>query len=170
VIEAARGRILKAQVTKQQLILYPHIIFLMSSQQSNDRTTRSNRPLSQIAFHARQLLRVNTQRAANWFKKPFPRFKLKPGFISSSSRSNPSPYSHSSTTNDVSHSIQSSSTTLYSITPTAPQTTSTYNTRRLVRSSPLIVPIMPTARLFLYTVCLSSRLTIMFRLFSSGSK
>lgn len=126
----------------------------MSSQQSNER--RSNRrPLSQITLHARQLLRVNTQRAANWFKKPFPRFKLKPGFISSP-RSHPSPYSHSSTTNDDSHSIQSSSTTLYSISPNAPQTTSTYNPR-LVRTSPLIVPIMPTVCLLLFTIvhCLS---------------
>lgn len=130
--------------------IYPHIIiFLMSSQHSNER--RSKRPLCQIALHARQLLRVNAQRAANWFKKPFPRFKLKSSFISSS-RSHPSPYSHPSTTNDDSHSIQSSSTTLYSIRPSAPQTISTYNTR-LVRTSPHIVPIMPTARLFLFTVC-----------------
>jgi hypothetical protein len=127
----------------------------MSSQQSNER--RPNRPLSHFTLHARQLLRVKTQRAANWFRKPsFPRFKLKCNFISSS-RSRSSPYSHSSSTDDPSFSIQSSSTTLHSnmsIRPRAsraPQTTSTstYNTRRLVRTSPVIIPIMPTVRLFL---------------------
>lgn len=127
----------------------------MSSQQSNER--QSNRPLSLIALHA---LRVNTQRAANWFKKPsFPRFKLK--ISSPRSRSSESPYSHSSSTNNASRSIRtSSSTTLHSvrsIRPRAPQTTSRYNyNTRLVRTSPVIIPIMPTVRLFLFTVLLEA--------------
>jgi len=135
--------------TYSQQLLYTRLspIFLMSSQQSNER--KRNRPLSRITLRACQLLRVNAQRAANWFRKPsIPRFKLKSGFISTSSpRSRSSPYSHSSSTDDASLSNQSSSTTLHSnrsIRPRPPQTTSTYNTRRQVRTSPVIIPIMPT--------------------------
>ena len=144
----------------------------MSSQQSNER--KPNQPLSNITLHARQLLRVNTQRAANWFRKPsFPRFKLK----FSSPRSRSSPYSHSSSTDNASPaspSIQtSSSTTLHSIRSIrprsrAPQTTSTYNTR-LVRTSPVIVPIMPTVRLFLFTLLEADHYVSFHFIFSSGS-
>lgn len=122
----------------------------MSSQQSSDRS--SNRPLSHITLHARQMLRANTQRAANWFRKAsFPRIKLKPGFISSR-RSQSSPYSHSSSTDESSRSIQSSSTTLH-----VPETTTTYSSQpyntRLVRTSPVVIPIMPTVRLVLVHWC-----------------
>lgn len=135
----------------------------MSSHQFNER--KSNRPLSHIPLQARQLLRDNAQRAANWFRKPsFSRFKLK--FSSPSSRS--SPYSHSSSTEGAS--IQtSSSATVYSITsnrPRASQTTPTHNTRRLVRTSPVIVPIMPTVGLLLFT---SPRGWPICFVFSSGS-
>ena len=125
----------------------------MSSQQSNEQ--RPNRPLSHIALHARQLLRANTQRAANWFRKPsLPRFKLK----FSSRRSRSSPFSHSSSTDDATPSFRtSSSATLHSIEPIRPRapqtrTTSAYNHNRMIRTSPVIVPIMPTVRLlFLFT-------------------
>jgi hypothetical protein len=116
-------------------------LFLMSSQ----------RPLSHIVLQARQLLRTNTQRAANWFRKrSFSRFKLKSGSLSPS-RSRSSPYSHSSLADDASRSVQSSSTTLYSIPPRAPQR-STYNSRS-IRTSPVIVPIMPTVCSFLLADC-----------------
>lgn len=150
----------------------------MSSQQSNER--RPNRPLSHIVLNARQMLRVNTLRAANWFRKPsFPQFKLKSCFILSRRRSHSSPYMHPSLRDDDALTIQSSSTTLLSFPirapqttststtllsfPTrAPQTTSTYNSRtiRQVRTTSIIVPIMPTVRL-LFVHWLSSRLTIM---------
>ena len=121
----------------------------MSTQQSNER--KQNRPLSHIPLHARQLLRDNAQRAVNWFRKPsFPRFKLKVSSPSSPS----SPYSHPSSTDNAS--IQtSSSATVYSVRSTRPratQTRSTYNTRRLVRTSAVIVPVMPTVSLLLFTV------------------
>lgn len=123
------------------------------SSQSNERMR--NRPLSYIILHAHQLLRVKTQRAANWFRKPsFPRLNLK--FPSSRSRSSSprSPYSHSSSTDDTSIRT-SSSATLHSIIPRAPQTTSIYSTR-LVRTSPDTwadaAPVMPTVRLFLFNV------------------
>ena len=131
--------------------LYPIFLplFLMSSQPSNGR--KPNPPLSHIVLHARQLLRTNTKRAANWFRKPsFSRFKLKSGFLSPS-RSHSSPYSHSSLADDASRSVQSSSTTLYSIPPRAPQR-STYNSPS-IRTSPVIVPIMPTVCLFLLADC-----------------
>jgi hypothetical protein len=120
-------------MASQLLCINLSFIFLMSSQQSNER--RPNRPLCHITLHARQFLRANTQRAANWFRKPsFPRFKLK----IFSQRSHLSPYSHSSSTDDASHSIRTaSSATLYSV---APQRL-TYNAQ-IMRSS-LIVPIMP---------------------------
>ena len=133
----------------------------MSSQQSNER--RPNRPLSHITFQARQLLRVNTQRAANWFKKPsLPRFKLK--FPSRLSRSSPPSSSHSSSLTTDQVSIRtSSSATLHSIEPSRPrasQTRSAYNSR-MVRTSPVIVPIMPTVRLsFILISLLTTRLTI----------
>jgi hypothetical protein len=93
--------------------------------------------------------RVNTQRAANWFRKPsFPQFKLKSGFFSSS------PYL------DAPLSVQSSSTTVQSIP-------STYNNSRRVRNSPVIVPIMPAVRSFSFTD-LFSRADLYF-VFSFGS-
>lgn len=74
-------------------------------------------------------------RAANWFRKPsFSQFKLKSGFFSSPRSS---PYS------DLPLSVQSSSTTVQSIPSRA---TSTYSNSRRVRSSPVIVPIMPAVR------------------------
>ena len=133
-------------------VLYLSPITVMSSQQSNER--RPNRPLSHITLHARQLLRVNTQRAVNWFRKPsFPRFKIK--ISSRSSRS--SPYSHSSSRDDAS--IKTSSTaTLHSIEPIrrrAPQTASAYNTR-MIRTSPVIVPVMPTVCCLLFFTVLEA--------------
>jgi hypothetical protein len=97
--------------------------------------------------------RVNTQRAANWFRNPsIPQFKLK----SSSPRS--SPYL------DAPLSVQSSSSTLQS---TPSRATSTYNNSRRVRNSPVIVPIMPAVRSFSFTD-LSSRAELYF-VFSFGS-
>ena len=123
----------------------------MSSQRSNER--KPNRLLSHFKFtEARQLLRANTQRAAKWLKKPsFPRFKSKSGSADSSPRSSSShssPYSHSSSTDNasLSGSVQSFSPTLVHVQ--VPETTSpTYNTRRLVRTSPVIIPVMPVVRL-----------------------
>ena len=87
-------------------VFFPQLSSLMKYQQSNERKSESQPPLSRLALHARQLFRVNTQRMANRFNKPsFFQFKLKPGFLHCSPSN-----SHSSLADDASHSTQSLST------------------------------------------------------------
>lgn len=131
----------------------------MSTQQSNERRANRPRPLSQMSYNARQLLQLNTQRAANWFRKPsFPRFRLRLSSLRSSLRSRsspiPGPYSHSGSTDDTSASIKtSSSATLLSIESIRPRAQRMSAYTRMVRTSPVIVPIMPTvSRLFFFLV------------------
>ena len=87
-------------------VFFLQLSSLMKYQQSNERKSESQPPLSRLALHARQLFRVNTQRMANRFNKPsFFQFKLKPGFLHCSPSN-----SHSSLADDASHSTQSLST------------------------------------------------------------